>query len=226
MKKTRIDYRGLRLSNITHPQYRHLLLLLGWVGYFVLYALTENLIPMERCHVIRCALDDRIPFCESFAVFYIGWYGLIPVSLGYFLLYDVSHFKKLQTYIILVQMLATVVFVVYPSRHELRPEQFPRENFLTAAMQMIYRIDTPTGVCPSLHVAISLGIASAWYRANIVPFWIRMGIILFCLGVCMSVAFVKQHSVIDIVAAIPICLIAEWFVFGCCYKNDNRQQTD
>ena len=31
--------------------------------------------------------------------------------------------------------------------------------------------------------------------------------------ICISVAFVKQHSVVDIFAAIPMCLFAEWFVF-------------
>lgn len=45
MKKPVVDYRKLRLSNIRTPEYSHLLLLLGWVGYFLLYFLTENFIP-------------------------------------------------------------------------------------------------------------------------------------------------------------------------------------
>lgn len=213
MRKPVADYRGLRLSNLTQPQYRHLLLLLGWVGYFILYYLTENLIPLESCHVIHCALDDRIPFCEFFVIFYVLWYGLIILSLGYFLLYHVQSFRKLQTYIILVQVLATILYILYPSRQELRPEVFPRENIFTGIVEMLYRIDTPTGVCPSLHVAISLGIASTWLREKTVSPWVRAAVTLFCLGVCASVAFVKQHSVLDILAAIPLCILAEWFVF-------------
>lgn len=209
MKTPQTDYRNLRLSNLRAPQYRHLLLLLGWVAYFALYALTERLIPEEACHVIHCSLDDKIPFLEGFAVFYVGWYGLVLFSLVYFLLYNVSGFRKLQTYILTVQLLATLVYILYPSRQALRPEVFPRENLLTAVMGVIYRIDTPTGVCPSLHVAISVGIASAWLREKKVKPWKRAGIALFCLGVCLSVSFVKQHSVLDILAAIPICLIAE-----------------
>ena len=213
MKITITDYRGLRLSNLASPQYRHLLLLLGWVGYFLLYVLTENLIPEEACHVIHCALDDRIPFCEYFALFYVGWYFLIAGSLLYFLLWDVDSFRKLQTYIILVQLLATAVYILYPSRQELRPEEFPRENLLTDAMAFLYRIDTPTGVFPSLHVAISLGIASTWLRVKQFSKWLRAAITWFCLMVCLSVCFVKQHSVLDVFAAIPLCLVAEWFVF-------------
>ena len=42
MKKPVVDYRELRLSNINEPRFKHVKLLLGWVGYFILYFLTEN----------------------------------------------------------------------------------------------------------------------------------------------------------------------------------------
>lgn len=213
MRKLQVDYRKLRLSNIGTPEYRHLLLLLGWVGYFILYFLTENLIPRESCHVIHSPLDDLIPFHEGFVIFYVGWYALIVLSLGYFLLYSVQSFKNLQTYIIITQILAMVVYIVYPSRQELRPEVFPRENVLTWIMGIIYSFDTNTGVLPSLHVAYSVGIASTWLRERSAKPWLKVFITLFCLGVCISVAFVKQHSVLDIFAAIPVCMVAEWFVF-------------
>lgn len=191
----------------------HLLLLLGWVVYFLLYFLTERLIPPEKCHLIHASLDDRIPFCEGFVIFYAGWYFLIIGSLLYFLRDSVNSFIHLQSYIVIVQLLATVIYIVYPSRLELRPEVFTEKNLWTTILGWIYRMDTPTGVCPSLHVAVSLGIASTWLREKIVKPWIRGVITLFCFGVCLSVVFVKQHSVIDILAAIPLCLLAEWFVF-------------
>ena len=43
--------------------------------------------------------------------------------------------------------------------------------------------------------------------------WVRAAIAIWCGVICISVAFVKQHSVADIFAAIPMCLFAEWFVF-------------
>lgn len=213
MEKTQTDYRRLRLSNLNTPEFSHLKLLLGWVVYFVFYFLTETLIPPERCHVIHCSLDDRIPFREEFVIFYVGWYFLILYSLGYFLLYSVESFRKLQTYFIVTQLVAVAVYLIWPSRQELRPEVFLRENWLTAVVGFLYRIDTPTGVCPSLHVALSLGIASTWLREKRAKAWKKSVIAAFCLMVCVSVAFVKQHSVVDILAAIPLCMIAEWFVF-------------
>ena len=213
MKKPAVNYRDLRVQNLCTREYAHLLLLLGWVLYFILYGLTERLIVPERCYVIHCALDDRIPFLEGFAVFYVGWYFLIALSLVYFLLYHVERFCQLQVYIISVQLLATAVFVLYPSRQELRPDSFPRQNLLAGVMGLIYRIDTATGVFPSLHVAISAGIASVWVREKSVVRWVKILVVWFCAMVCLSVCFVKQHSVLDVLAAIPVCLVAEWFVF-------------
>lgn len=213
MKKPAVDYRKLRLSNLHSPEYRHLFLLLGWVGFFIAYYLTERWIPPEACHRIHSPLDDKIPFCEWFVIFYVLWYGLIVLSLGYFLLYSPLRFKQLQSYIIITQILAMAVYVIYPSRQDLRPAVFPRENLLSRVVGILYRIDTPTGVFPSLHVAISVGIASTWLRNRQASIWLRLAITLFCLGVCASVVFIKQHSVLDILGAIPICLIAEYFVF-------------
>lgn len=218
MRKPVVDYRKLRLSNITSPQYRHLLLLLGWVVYFCLYFITENLIPPEKCYPVWCKLDDFIPFNEFFVLFYVGWYVLIVLSLGYFLLYSVESFKGLQTYIMITQALAMVCYIAFPTRQDLRPAEFPRENILTWIMGIIYQFDTNTGVCPSLHVAYSLGIASAWLKEKSAAWYVKLIVTVFVLGVCLSVAFTKQHSVVDIFAAIPVCLVAEVFAFRNYYK--------
>ena len=214
MRKPVVDYRKLRLSNITSPEYRHLMLLLGWLGYFILFFLTEKLIPAENCTPVHCWLDDVIPFCEYFAIAYTFWYVLIVGSLGYFLLYNVENFKNLQTYIIITQVVAMAIYILFPTRQDLRPTEFPRDNFWTDVMGLIYRFDTNTGVCPSLHVAYSLGIASTWLREKSAKGWFKAFVVFAAVMICLSVAFVKQHSVVDIFAALPVCLLAEWIVFG------------
>ena len=219
MRKPVVDYRKLRPNNITSPQYRHLLLLLGWVVYFALYYLTENLIPAEKCHPVWSPLDDLIPFNEWFLIFYVGWYVLIVVSLGYFALYNIENFKGLQTFIMITQAIAMICYIVYPTRQDLRPVEFPRENFGTWVMSIIYSADTNTGVCPSLHVAYSVGIASAWLKEKSAAWYVKAFVVFFVVGVCLSVAFTKQHSVVDIFAAIPVCVAAEIFAFGGYYRK-------
>lgn len=213
MRTPTVDYRNLRLNNINSPEFSHLKLLLGWLGYFILYFLTENLIPEENCYPVHCWLDDVVPFCEWFVIPYVSWYLLIVASLLYFLLYSVDSFKKMQTYIIITQIIAMAVYIIFPNRQDLRPEVFPRENLLTQLLGVIYAADTSTGVCPSLHVGYSLGIASTWLREKSISNGCKAAITVWCLLICVSVAFVKQHSVVDIFAAIPMCLAAEWFVF-------------
>lgn len=213
MRKPVVDYRTFRLSKINEPQFKHLLFLLGWVGYFILYFLTENLIPYEKCYPVHCWLDDVVPFCEYFVIPYVGWYVLIVVSLIYFALYNPDNFKNMSKFIIVTQIVAMVIYIIFPNRQDLRPTEFVNENIFTDILGLIYTFDTNTGVCPSLHVAYSVGIASTWLKEKSASKWCKTFIVVFCFFVCISVAFVKQHSVVDIFAAIPVCLLAEWIAF-------------
>ena len=214
MRKPVVDYRALRLSNIASPQFRHLFWLLGWVGYFLLYFLTENLIPPEACYPVCCPVDNWISFCEWFVIPYVGWYALIVWSLIYFLLYNPEHFKGLQKYIIVTQAVAMTCYILFPTRQDLRPAAFERNNFLTWIMGAIYSFDTNTGVCPSLHVAYSIGIASTWLKEKKASKWAKAFVVIFVILVCLSVSFTKQHSVVDVLAAIPVCILAEVLVYG------------
>lgn len=214
MKKQRVDYSGFSLKKLNEPRFSHAKLLGGWLAYFALYFLTENLIPVERCHVIHGFLDDVIPFNEFFVIFYVSWFLLVAGSLAYTFFYNVESFKKLQVYIMITQAVAMLCYIVYPSVQDLRPEVFTRQNCFTWILGIIYSFDTPTGVCPSLHVAYSLGILSVALKDKDLSKWLKAALTLFVLMVCLAVCFVKQHSSIDVVAALPVCLLAEGLVFG------------
>ena len=217
MKKPVVDYREFRFSRLNEPRFSHIKLLGGWIFYFSMYFITENLIPVERCTPIHCALDDLIPFNEYFAVFYVGWYLLVFGYLLYFFLYSIENFKNLSKFILVTQVVAMTIYVLFPSRQDLRPEVFPRENLLTELMAFIYSFDTSTGVCPSLHVAYSMGILSVCLKdKGIAPLW-KIILTLIVLGICMAVCFVKQHSALDVAAALPVSLLAEIIVFGKSY---------
>jgi len=214
MRKPVVDYRKFRLHKLNDPQFSHLWLLLSWVGYFVFYFLTENLIPAENCRPVHCFLDDIIPFCEVFIIPYVFWYALIVISLGWFLLYDVESFKKLQTYIIITQIVAMACYILIPTRQDLRPVVFPRENVFTGIVAALYAFDTSTGVCPSLHVAYSLGIASVWLRQKEASKGWKAFVVIAVILICLSTMFIKQHSAVDVLAAIPVALLAEWLLYS------------
>ena len=214
MRKPVVDYREFRFSKLNTPQFSHLLLLLGWAVYFVFYFITENFIPAENCAPMHMWLDDIIPFREEFVIAYCFWYLLIVISLVYFALYNIESFKKLQTFIIWTQVIAMVAYIIYPSRQDLRPLEYPRDNFLTDIVALIQTVDTPTGVCPSLHVAYSIGIASVWCKYRWASKGFKAFMVIFAVTICLSTAFVKQHSYVDIFAAIPLALLGEALVYG------------
>ena len=214
MKKQIYDYRGFRLSRLNEPRFRHMKLLGGWIFYFAMYFITENLIPASRCHPIHCALDDLIPFNEFFVIFYVGWYLLVFGSLLYYFLYDTEKFSLLQIYIIVTQVVAMACYILWPSRQDLRPEVFPRQNFLTAVMAFIYSFDTSTGVCPSLHVGYSMGILSVALKDRELPRGVKAALVFVVFMICLAVCFVKQHSALDVLAALPMCLLAEIVTYG------------
>ena len=214
MNPERYDYSGLNLKTLFSPRYRHLLLLLDWVYFLIMYRLTESLIPLERCVPMHCFVDDIIPFNEFFVVFYISWFVLIVVALVRPMLYDIESFKKVQIFIFLTQTIAFVFYILLPSRQDLRPEVFARSNVFTWIMGIIYAADTSTGVCPSLHVAYSLGILSVGLKDKTLGRSRKILLGVWVFLICISVCFVKQHSFVDVLAAVPMCLVIEIMLYG------------
>lgn len=212
-KMPAVDYSQFRLRKINDPEYAHMKLLISWPLYFLAFILTERWIPYDRCSVIYSKLDAVIPFCEYFLIPYVLWYGLVAGSLVYFMLYRIKSFQYLQKYIIILEIVAITVYILFPNRQDLRPAQFARDNFFTQAVKLLYRVDTSTNVCPSMHVAFSVAIASVWTKEENVSRTVKTAIVILAVLVCLSTVFLKQHSVVDGYAAIVVCLLAEWIVF-------------
>lgn len=213
MKKPVVDYRKFRLSKLNSPDFSHLKLLSGWILYFVLYIITETFIQQNECYIIHSHLDDMIPFCEFFIIPYVAWYLLVAWTMIYFALYDVDGFKKLMEFFIITQISAMIIYIVFPNRQDLRPEVFPRDNFLTDAVKFLYSVDTDTNVCPSMHVGFSLAITSVWLKEKDVSKLWKAFVVSSLVIVCLSISFIKQHSVIDAWAAFGLCAVVEFIVY-------------
>lgn len=219
MRKPVVDYREFRLSRLNEPRFSHLKLLLGWVIYFSMYFLTENLIPAENCYPLHCFLDDLIPFNEYFVIPYTFWYFLIVFSLVYFGLYDIPKFRGLQIFIMSVQFMGMAIYILFPNRQDLRPETFANDNVFTRLIAFMYAFDTNTCVCPSMHCAYSIGIMSTWLKDKTAhPAW-KIFVVFSVIMICLSTMFIKQHSAIDFFAALPVCAVAEVIAFRGYWKE-------
>ena len=209
-----VDYRHFRFSKLNTPEYRHLKLLLFWPAFGILFAVVERLWIRETYFPISCALDDYIPFCEYFLIPYLFWFVFLVGIHLYALLYDVESFKKLMKFIIISYSAAMLIYLVFPNCQELRPVAFERDNLLTRFMEGFYQFDTNTNVFPSLHVIGSAAVmACAWHSRHFSTKGWRIAFTITAVLISVSTVFLKQHSVLDIIAALPICGIAYYLAY-------------
>ena len=213
LRKT--DYRQFRLCKLNAPEFSHIKLLLFWPVFGLVFLSLERFRPHAAYHVMHCALDDMIPFSEWALIPYLLWFAYLIGALAYTFFFDVPAFRRMMWFVIVTYTAATVIYFLYPTQQLLRPEVFARDNALTRAVVWFYTFDTNTNVCPSLHV---IGSASALFAIRDCPrfrkrAW-QMTSVILALCISLSTVFMKQHSVLDVLCALPVCALGWWLCYG------------
>jgi len=192
----------------------HYLWLLFWPLYWLRYVLIEQLNPAAAYTPIHCPFDDLIPFCEWFLVPYILWMPFMVLLALYCLRTDRDSFIRYSKFLAIAMTISGVIFLLFPTCQELRPAVYPRDNLMTDLVRLLHRIDTNTNVLPSEHAvgAIAVVIAASSHPKlrrprSLIPICMAMGL------VCLSTVFLKQHSVLDLLAAVPVCAVAWWLSY-------------
>lgn len=211
-----VDYRKLRPSNLMSDEFRHLLLLIWWPLFGLLFTLTEKGLFADSYTPIYSPIDDFIPFAEIFVIPYMFWFAYLVLIHVYTLFYDIDGFKRLMWFIMLTYTTTVVIYWIFPNCQLLRPTTFERDNFLVRFMQDFYAYDTNTNVCPSIHVIGSVAVwAAGWNCPRFRNVWWKIGFTVCTFLISISTVFLKQHSIVDVFAAIPLCLIA----YLICYRE-------
>lgn len=203
-----VDYRKFRLNKLNTEEFSHLKLLLWWLVFGLGFGYVERFYPVSHYTPMYSAFDDLIPFCEIFLIPYLFWFVFIVGMLLYTLLFDVECFRKVMCFFMITYTVTLIVYFIYPTCQELRPAEFERDNVLTEFMKGFYNFDTNTNVCPSLHVIGAVAVLSG--ALNTERFktagW-RTFFITATVLICLSTVFLKQHSILDVVWAIPVCIV-------------------
>lgn len=217
-----VDYRQFRFWKLNTPEFEHLKYLAYWPVFGFFFLLVERLWIRESYYPIHCAWDDAIPFCEYFLIPYLFWFVFLVGIQIYTLLFDTESFKKMMKFIIVSYSAAMLIYILFPNCQELRPLVFERDNIFTRFLAGFYQFDTNTNVCPSIHVIGSVAVMlAAWNSKHFSkPGWRA----IFCVTaflISISTVFLKQHSLLDVLAAIPICVATAVIVYG---KNIKHTQ--
>jgi len=208
-----VDYRKLRPSNLNTPEFSHLLMLLFWPLYGIVFFTLEQLLDLEY-HVMYSFIDDFIPFCEFFVIPYYFWFVFMIGMLVYSFLFNIDTFRKYMKFIIISNSITLLLYFIFPTSQELRPTEFARDNIFVDIVRMLYDFDTNTNVCPSLHVINSFAVCfAAWHDKNFKkPSW-RCFFACSTVLISISTVMLKQHSIIDVAVAVILCVLVYPFVW-------------
>ena len=192
--------------------------LLVWLLSMGAFILCELFIDEAGCYSVWIPLDDLFPFSEIFVIFYVLWYFLILGSLAWFFIYSGEGFVSLLKYMTVCQLIAVVIFLVFPNKQDLRPEVILGSDILSRLVYTIHTVDTNTNVCPSLHVCYSFALVSVWQREG-KHLSTKIMYVTLALLVSLSTVMIKQHSVLDFLVALPVCVITEMITYPYFWKE-------
>lgn len=183
------------------------------LSYMVLFSLLER---MPRLHytIIHMAIDDRIPFLEGFVIPYFSWFAYITFYTVYLFLNDEAAYHRIAAFLAIGMGGFLVVSLLFPNILMIRPQVMPRHNIFTEICQLLYAMDTPTNVTPSIHVFNSIGIMIAVWDTDCPMFRSKKRKLLmdlWGLTIILSTMFIKQHSVSDVIVGTG-CALAVYIV--------------
>lgn len=218
-----LDYRKFRPRLLNTPQYSHIKLLLFWPIFGLLFAFVERVGVTDVYTPVHIFLDDLIPFCEWFVPPYLFWFVFLGGMLGYSFFCETGTFRQMMWFIILTYSITMLIYFLFPTCQQLRPASFPRDNALTRFMAWFYTFDTNTNVCPSIHVIGAVAsLAAGWHSRRFgTPLWRTVFVVITVL-IALSTVFLKQHSVVDVLAALPLCALGWWLVYRSRFSKKFR----
>lgn len=219
-KSSIVDYRNFRFHKLNTPEFEHLKYLAYWPVFGLLFLTVERLWIREYYYPISCSLDAAIPFCEYFLIPYLFWFVFLVGIHIYTLFYDTESFRRLMRFIILTYSATMIIYIIFPNCQELRPVTFERDNLFTRFLSGFYQFDTNTNVCPSIHVIGSVAVMlCAWHSKHFGTSGWRIAFSIAAILISVSTVFLKQHSVLDVLAALPICFIGYRVVYRKNWKK-------
>jgi len=205
-----INYSNVKIKDLGKGgKFSYLKLLTFWPIFGLLFALLERGLTNRTYIIVHCALDNAIPFCEWFLFAYLFWFIYIVGMLAYTLFFDIEAFRKYMEFVILTYSITLIIYFIFPTAQNLRPQQFAHNNILTRFLSVFYKFDTNTNVMPSLHVIGAMAVSfAAWHSKLFGRVSWRIVFSLVTILICLSTMFIKQHSVIDILTALCLCFAA------------------
>ena len=179
--------------------HRYALALLYLPVYLAAFFLIERLTPADRIHIIRFGLDRLIPFNQYMIIPYGIWFFWFPGWLLYFLLKSREDFIRLAVVMFSGMTISLIVYVIWPNGIDLR-EPITGTDVCSRALRWIRSVDTPYGVCPSIHISTIAAILLTIHDSKLEE--LTPTVRGYCVVITFLIAYAtlatKQHSIVDV----------------------------
>lgn len=181
----------------------------GWACFFVLLLIQVLVFYATRIPLLRrepvdlsVAWDSLIPFRPEWIVVYVLSFASWGVTfLFLFRQRREQVYRNAAAY--LVTLLVTgACYLLIPAAIE-RPE-VTGSDFFSRLTRLVYALDPPNNLCPSLHVICSYYCWRCLYGAEGVPRWYRRFNLVYLALVCCAILLVKQHVLVDVPAGLLV----------------------
>lgn len=185
---------------------REALVFIYFPVYLLWFFMLEQMNP-ENIFFVTNPLDRHIPFCEYFIVPYLLWFPYLFGGLSWFFLRErKSGFMKFAVTLIIGLTACLLIYTIFPNAQALRPASYPHDNLFTRVVKLLQDFDTPTNVCPSIHVFSTVALHIAVVKSECLgkKRCIKYGSLILSVFICMSTVFLKQHSVTDVICALVL----------------------
>lgn len=155
---------------------------------------------------LTTAFDRAVPFCPAWVSVYVLSYPFWAVS--YWL--TAKHTEKdfwfrFVTADTLAKLMCGVIFLLFPTTN-IRPEILG-DGVWDKLMSLIYTLDEPVNLFPSLHCLSSLMSYLGVRKARNLSGTYKGGTLAFAVLVFLSTQFTKQHYVVDIAGGVVVALL-------------------
>ena len=160
----------------------------------------------NKIHNVKRLIDDKIPFLPWTVLPYCFWFPLIAFyPLVVFRIDPYSYCGYLITMVIEI-VLSVMCYLIYPTSFQ-RP--VPPDGFWGSCMKFVYHGSYRGLNCaPSLHCSSCFLVICVSFTCMGMSLWIRIFTISIAVMIVLSTLTTKQHTLIDVLTAVPLFLIS------------------
>ncbi len=189
------------------PEYAFFSLIACFVVNCLVYWFTQFIISDMHLHDFTTSFDRAIPFMPEWVLIYILSYPFWVISYIIIARYNTKEFWfKFVTADMIARVVCGFIFLLIPTTN-IRPI-ITDSGVWDKLMEMIYFLDQPTDLFPSIHCLASLMCYLGMRKNENVAKWYRVATLVFAILVFASTQFTKQHYIVDVIGGVVVAVLS------------------